>query len=79
MNSTLSPQRPATLEDEWDNPAMAQFKRDEQADREAFGHSAEAQEWLRRLRAGELGWDWTVQLAQRIPTYDRAPVPLYKR
>ena len=29
---------------------MAEFKRQEAKDREEFGHSDEAKEWLRRLR-----------------------------
>ncbi|MFN0079316.1 MAG: hypothetical protein ACKVY0_22865 [Prosthecobacter sp.] len=78
MNPRLpAPYRPATFEEEWDNPAMAQFKREEAEDREAFGHSEEARAWLEHLRSGAMKWSGTVKPAPRLPVYDKAPVQLY--
>ncbi len=39
-----------SLVEEWDNPAMAEFKRQEAEDRVDFGTSAEAREWLEHLK-----------------------------
>lgn len=39
-----------SLAEEWDNPAMAEFKRQEAEDRVDFGESAEAREWLEHLK-----------------------------
>ena len=36
--------------EEWDNPAMTEFKRQEAEERVAFGHSLEARQWLESLR-----------------------------
>lgn len=37
--------------EEWDDPAMAEFKRKEAEERAAFGRSPEARLWLERFRA----------------------------
>ena len=71
-----SPLRPATFEDEWDDPMMAQIKRWESEDRAEFGCSEEARVWLERIRQGQAGWNWTVNVVS-LPVYDGPPVPLY--
>ncbi|HEY1050236.1 MAG TPA: hypothetical protein VGE39_10795 [Prosthecobacter sp.] len=73
------PPPPVSLIEEWDNPAMAEFKRQEAEDRAAFGCSEEAREWLRRLQEGESRWSWNVTLAKKIPIYDKPPIRLKKR
>lgn len=44
------PQPPDAMVEEWDNPAMTEFKRQEAEERVAFGHSPEARQWLEHLR-----------------------------
>jgi hypothetical protein len=44
------PRPPVRMVEEWDNPAMAEFKRREAEERLAFGCSAEAVRWLEHLR-----------------------------
>ena len=46
-----SPLRPATFEDEWDDPMMAQIKRWESEDRAEFGCSEEARVWWDRVQS----------------------------
>lgn len=48
-----APQRPQTFEEEWDDPAMAQLKREEAEDRVTFGQSEEAQAWLRGIQSAK--------------------------
>lgn len=38
------------LAEEWDNPAMTEFKRQEAEERVAFGRSLEASRWLEVMR-----------------------------
>ncbi len=59
--------RPQTFEEEWDDPAMAQFKREEAEDRVAFGQSEEARAWLDGLRNSPP--DYEVKLAPRAKTW----------
>lgn len=40
-----------SLAEEWDNPAMTEFKRQEAEERVAFGRSREAREWLEHFRS----------------------------
>jgi hypothetical protein len=47
------PQPPVSLVEEWDNPAMADFKRQEAEERVAFGRSLEAHQWLEHLRSSQ--------------------------
>lgn len=37
--------------EEWDNPEMTEFKRQEAEERVAFGCSLEARQWLEHLRS----------------------------
>jgi hypothetical protein len=73
------PPPPASLIEEWDDPAMAEFKRQEAEDRAAFGCSDEAREWLQRLRDGTARWEWAGHLAKKIPTYDKPPIRLQRK
>ena len=57
---------PAHLAEEWDNPAMAEFKRQEAEERVAFGCSDEAQQWLKNLR-NSLPPDVIIRLAPKEP------------
>lgn len=57
---------PASLAEEWDNPAMAEFKRQEAEERVAFGCSAEARQWLDNLRNTK-PQEVFIQLAPRGP------------
>lgn len=66
--SVQVPPRPLTHEDEWDNPAMAEFKRQEAEDRAAFGHSAEAREWLEKLKRSKPR-DEPIRLAPKFPQW----------
>lgn len=51
MKPTLQhPQPPVSMVEEWDNPAMTEFKRQEAEERVAFGCSLEARQWLEHLR-----------------------------
>lgn len=55
---------PAQIE-EWDDPAMAEFKRQEAEDREAFGCSDEAREWWDKVRKSPaLGYE--IKLAPKF-------------
>ena len=38
------------MEEEWDNPAMTEFKRQEAEERRAFGCSDEAKQWMEAFR-----------------------------
>lgn len=52
MNPTPQhPQPPVSMVEEWDNPAMTEFKRQEAEDRVAFGCSLEARQWLEHFRS----------------------------
>lgn len=69
MNQRLPPPyRPATFEEEWDNPAMAQFKREEAEDREAFGRSEEARAWLAGIQHGKPR-EMPLRLAPKFPEW----------
>ena len=57
---------PASLAEEWDNPAMAEFKRQEAEERVVFGCSAEARQWLERLRHSQPP-EAIIRLAPRGP------------
>ena len=52
------------MEEEWDNPAMTAFKRQEAEERAAFGCSEEAKGWLENLRNSPPP-DVTIRLAAR--------------
>jgi len=52
--------------EEWDNPAMTEFKRQEAEDRVAFGFSLEARQWLEQLR-GSPPPDVTIRVAPKAP------------
>lgn len=66
------------LVEEWDDPAMAEFKRQEAEDRAAFGCSDEAREWLHRMRTGEAGWGFTGAKAKTTVVYDKPPIRLQR-
>lgn len=55
---------PPSLAEEWDNPAMAEFKRQEAEERVAFGCSLEAEQWLERLRSS-LPPDFIIRVADK--------------
>jgi hypothetical protein len=78
MNQPLpAPIRPQTLDDEWDDPAMAQLKREEAEDREAFGRSDEAKAWLEGMRSNQPRWSGSVTPVKPPPVYNKKPVRLY--
>jgi hypothetical protein len=52
--------------EEWDNPAMAEFKRQEAEDRMAFGCSPEARQWLEHLRSTPPP-DVVIRVAASVP------------
>lgn len=52
--------------EEWDNPAMTEFKRQEAEDRASFGCSLEARQWLEQLRNSPPP-DVTIRLAPKGP------------
>ncbi len=63
MNPDSKPFTPLpSLAEEWDNPEMAEFKRQEAEERVAFGCSFEAQQWLYHLRSNP-PQDVTIRLA----------------
>jgi len=68
--------RPQTFEEEWDDPAMAQFKREEAEDRAAFGQSEESRAWLQHMQSDRPRWTGSVRPAPKLPQYDRPPVKL---
>lgn len=75
VSEPVQPPMPSPiLLEEWDDPAMAEFKRQEAEDRAAFGCSEEAREWLRRMRAGEAGWGFTGAKAKTTVVYDKPPI-----
>ena len=57
---------PASLAEEWDNPAMAEFKREEAEERVAFARSHTREEWLAALSRGTLR-DEPIRLAPKCP------------
>ena len=57
---------PVSLMEEWDNPAMTEFKRQEAEDRKTFGCSLEARQWLEQLRSSSPP-DVTIRLAPKLP------------
>jgi hypothetical protein len=59
-----------SLAEEWDNPAMAEFKRQEAEEREAFARSHTREEWLAALNHATLR-DEPIRLAPKSP--DRFP------
>lgn len=60
------PPPPISLDEEWDNPAMAEFKRQEAEDRVAFAETYDAQEWLDAMRDSSLR-DQPIMLASKPP------------
>ncbi len=65
----LTPQHfqpPVSMAEEWDNSAMTEFKRQEAREREVFGCSLEAQQWLERLRSSPPP-DVVIRLAPKVP------------
>ncbi len=67
MNPTLEPFiPPAHLAEEWDNPAMAEFKRQEAEERAEFGCSQEAQQWLANFQATTPP-DFVIRRAPMVP------------
>ena len=48
------PPPPISPDEEWDNPAMAEFKRQEAEDRVAFAETYDAKEWLDAMRDSTL-------------------------
>ncbi len=67
MNSSpQTPRPPIPTVEEWDNPAMTEFKRREAQERVAFGCSLEAREWLEHLR-GSPPPDVVIRLAPKVP------------
>ena len=65
-----------SLAEEWDNPAMAEFKRQEAEDRVTFAQSHTQEEWLAALANSTLRNE-SFTLA-RAPTYRRFPFKLIK-
>lgn len=63
-SKVAQPSLPMT--EEWDNPAMAEFKRQEAAERLAYGCSEEARQWLEHLR-GSPPPDVEIRLAPKVP------------
>ncbi len=67
MNPSSQDTPPAVpMAEEWDNPAMTEFKRREAEERLAFGCSREAQEWLDHLRASPPP-DVVIRLPPKVP------------
>jgi hypothetical protein len=64
--SSQAPQPAVPMAEEWDNPAMTEFKRQEAEERLAFGCSKEARQWLEHLR-GSSPPDVKIRLAPKVP------------
>jgi hypothetical protein len=58
---------PAALAEEWDNPAMTEFKRQEAEERVAFAKSHTQEEWLVALENSMFKGDQTIRLAPKGP------------
>ncbi len=54
------------MAEEWDNPAMTEFKRQEAEERVAFGCSLEARQWLEHLRSSPPP-DVIIKVAPKAP------------
>jgi hypothetical protein len=60
------PPPPVSLVEEWDNPAMAEFKRQEAEDRVTFAQSKTQEEW-RELVMADPTRDQPIRLAPASP------------
>ena len=69
MNSAQPAPRPIpSMEEEWDNPAMTEFKRQEALDRIEFAQSRTQEEWREALKQPILT-DQTITLVRRPPYF----------
>ena len=77
MNPTPEPFiPPAHLAEEWDNPAMAEFKRQEAEDRVAFAKSHTREEWIAALEHSTLRGDFVIRVVKPQQSFPFKPVRL---
>lgn len=62
------PQPPVSMVEEWDNPAMTEFKRQEAEERVAFAQSLTQEEWRAALGDSSIR-DEPIQLAPKRPRH----------
>ncbi len=55
---------PAHLAEEWDNPAMAEFKRQEAEDRVSFSNSRTQEQWRAALANSPLHGDFVIKVSE---------------
>ena len=67
---------PAHLAEEWDNPAMAEFKRQEAEERVAFAKSHTQEEWRAALEQSALRGDFVISVVKRPRRFPFKPVKL---
>ncbi len=77
MNPASKPFVPdPSLAEEWDHPAMAEFKRQEAEERVAFGKSHTQEEWFAALESSSRRGDFIQAVAKKPASFPFKPVHL---
>lgn len=67
---------PAHIAEEWDNPAMAEFKREEAEERVAFANSMTQEEWRAALKQSAFRGDFAISVVKTPRRFPFKPVQL---